>query len=108
MTIYFHNKIYTVVTFFSLGLSLFVLYFLLGSRWIGAAAVIYLILLPGFVLVNGILTGTGLENPIVNYNPQNFIGIRLITIPIEDFFYGFELILWNLYFFKRFKRNDLE
>ncbi|MFC4688274.1 lycopene cyclase domain-containing protein [Epilithonimonas pallida] len=108
MTIYFHNKIYTVVTFFSLGLSLFVLYFLLGSRWIGTAAVIYLILLPGFVLVNGILTGTGLENPIVNYNPQNFIGIRLITIPIEDFFYGFELILWNLYFFKRFKRNDLE
>ena len=105
---YFYEKIYPFVTFLTLGISLFVLYFLLGARWIGEAWMVYLILLPGFVLVNGILTGSGLESPIVNYNPQTFIGVRFFTIPMEDFFYGFELILWNLYFFKKFKRDEIE
>jgi len=106
--IYFYDKIYTLVTFLTLTISLAVLYFVLNVRWIGKAFIVYLILLPGFLIVNGILTGSGLENPIVNYNPEDLIGFRIITIPVEDFFYGFELILWNLFFFKKFKINELE
>ena len=106
--IYFYDKIYTFVTFLTLTISLAVLYFVLNVRWIGKAFIVYLILLPGFLIVNGILTGSGLENPIVNYNPKDLIGLRIITIPVEDFFYGFELILWNLFFFKKFKINELE
>lgn len=64
--------------------------------------------MPGFLAVNGILTGTGLDSPIVNYNPQNFIGFRILTIPIEDVFYGYEMILWNLFFFYRFKQKENE
>lgn len=56
--------------------------------------------------VNGILTGTGLESPIVNYNPENFLGIRMLTIPIEDTVYGYEMILWNIYLFLKFKKED--
>lgn len=108
LAIYFHDKIYTFVTFLTLAISISVLCFILNVRWIGKAFVIYLILLPGFLIVNGILTGSGLENSIVNYNPEDFIGFRIITIPIEDFFYGFELIIWNLFFFKKFKINELE
>ena len=51
----------------------------------------------GFIPVNGVLTGYGLENPIVNYNPKDIIGIRLLTIPIEDI--GFSLFLLNIYLF---------
>lgn len=105
IAVYFNDRIYTFVTFLSLGISLFILYFLLGSRWIGKSTIIYLILIPEFFFVNGILTGSGLQSPIVNYNPEDFIGFRIITIPIEDFFYGFEMILWNLYFFRRFKKE---
>jgi hypothetical protein len=108
LAIYFYEKIYTFITFLTLTISLIILYFVLGVRWMGKAFVVYLILLPGFLVVNGILTGTGLEKPIVNYNPENFIGFRILTIPVEDFFYGFELIIWNLFFFKKFKRNELE
>lgn len=105
VALYYQDKIYTFVTFLSASISLLILYFLLKVSWIGKASVIYLILTPGFLLVNGILTGTGLDSPIVNYNPQNFIGFRILTIPIEDFFYGYEMILWNLFFFYKFKKN---
>ncbi|WP_294293538.1 lycopene cyclase domain-containing protein [uncultured Chryseobacterium sp.] len=105
--VYFIDKIYTSLTFITTACSLTVLYFVLKVRWIGKASFIYLILMPGFLMVNGILTGTGLESPIVNYNPKDFIGIRILTIPIEDTVYGYELILWNIFFFQKFKRNDL-
>jgi lycopene cyclase domain-containing protein len=104
LSVYFETKIYPLVTFVTSAISLFVLYFILKVKWIGKASLIYLILMPGFLTVNGILTGTGLESPIVNYNPQEIIGIRIFTIPVEDTVYGYEMILWNLYFFYKFKK----
>ena len=62
--------------------------------------------MPGFLGVNGILTGTGLDSPIVNYNPEHFLGIRILTIPIEDTVYGYEMILWNIFLFQKFKRKE--
>lgn len=102
IAIYLRDRIYPFVTFLSLSISLFLLYFILKADWIGKASFVYLILSPGFLAVNGILTGTGLDSPIVNYNPDHFIGFRIFTIPIEDFFYGYEMILWNLFFFRKF------
>jgi len=85
---------------------MFVLYFILNARWIGKASFIYLILMPGFLGVNGILTGTGLDSPIVNYNQEHFLGIRILTIPIEDTVYGYEMILWNIFLFQKFKKKE--
>ncbi len=102
----FKDRIYTLVTFTTTGTSLLILYFVLKARWIGKASFVYLILMPGFFAVNGILTGTGLESPIVNYNPDDFIGFRMLTIPVEDTVYGYEMILWNLFFFYKFKKNE--
>ncbi len=76
------------------------------SGWLGKATTVYLLLFPGFLTVNGILTGTGLDTPVVNYNPEDYIGLRIFTIPIEDFFYGYEMILWNLFLFKKFSRKN--
>jgi lycopene cyclase domain-containing protein len=103
LSVYFEQRIYPFVTFFTTAISLFALYFILKVKWIGKASLIYLILMPGFLAVNGILTGSGLDSPIVNYNPEHIIGIRIFTIPIEDTFYGYEMILWNLYFFQKFR-----
>ena len=65
-----------------------------------ASLISYLILLLPFFIVNGILTGTGLENPVVWYEHTEIIGIRILTIPLEDFFYGMILILWNIIVFE--------
>ncbi len=108
LSIVFEDKIYPFITFLTSAISLFTLYFILKVSWLGKASLIYLILMPGFLAVNGILTGTGLDSPIVNYNPEQIIGIRIFTIPIEDSIYGYEMILWNLYFFYHFKSKESE
>ncbi|MCF8277931.1 MAG: lycopene cyclase domain-containing protein [Flavobacteriales bacterium] len=64
----------------------------------------YLVILIPFFIVNGILTGTGLENPVVWYNDDENLGIRLLTIPVEDSMYGFLLIASNISLFEYFKR----
>lgn len=63
----------------------------MGRFWIWYAA----ILLP-FLLTNGILTGTGLEEPIVWYNDAENLGLRIGTIPVEDSIYGMALLLLTL------------
>ena len=62
------------------------------------------ILLP-FLLVNGILTGSGLPDPIVWYNDMENMGIRLGTIPVEDFTYAFTMLLLPLLIAERLRRN---
>ncbi|MBT2160833.1 lycopene cyclase domain-containing protein [Zobellia barbeyronii] len=57
---------------------------------------IYLILLIPFFIINGILTGTGIEQPVFDYSPQAILGIRILSVPIEDMFYNFSLLLLPL------------
>ena len=56
----------------------------------------FLVMLIPFFIVNGILTGSGIDNEVVWYNNEENLGIRLLTIPIEDTIYAFTLILTNL------------
>ena len=57
---------------------------------------IYLILLIPFFIINGILTGTGIEQPVFDYSPQAILGIRILSVPVEDMFYNFSLLLLPL------------
>jgi lycopene cyclase domain-containing protein len=59
---------------------------------------IFLILLVPFFIVNGILTGSGIEEEVVWYSSTAIIGIRLFTIPIEDIFFAFSMILSVVFF----------
>ncbi|MBD1429490.1 lycopene cyclase domain-containing protein [Sphingobacterium litopenaei] len=98
----FHDRTYTLVTAIATIATMVYLHFINKTEWIGEASLIYFILMAGFLPVNGVLTGTGLESPIVNYNSEEFLNIRIGTIPIEDAVYGYVMILWNLFFFKKF------
>ncbi len=54
-----------------------------------------------FLLVNYILTSL----PIVFYNPEAIWGIRVITIPVEDFFYSFSMLSLYLLVYLIFKER---
>ncbi|NSW94790.1 MAG: lycopene cyclase domain-containing protein [Bacteroidales bacterium] len=64
----------------------------------------FLVILIPFFIVNGILTGTFIENEVVWYNNDQTTGIRLLTVPLEDIAYGFSLIFINLFFLDIFKK----
>jgi lycopene cyclase domain-containing protein len=51
-----------------------------------------------------VLTGTGIEAPVVWYNNAENLGIRLGTIPIEDIGYAFTMIFGNILLIERFKK----
>ncbi len=103
-----YDKVYTLVTAVATLATLIYLHFIARADWIGKASLVYTVLMLGFFPVNGVLTGTGLESPIVNYNPGDFLGIRMLTIPVEDAVYGYTQFLLVLYFFKRFKHTPDE
>lgn len=103
-----YDKVYTLVTAVATLAALIYLHFIARADWIGKASLVYTVLMLGFFPVNGVLTGTGLESPIVNYNPGDFLGIRMLTIPVEDAVYGYTQFLLVLYFFKRFKHTPDE
>ena len=102
------DKLYTLITAIVTLSTVIFLLFIARVDWIGKASVVYCILMLGFFPVNGILTGTGLEHPIVNYNTSEFLGIRMGTIPIEDAVYGYTLFLLNIYFFNLFNNSEIK
>ncbi|MFW5709998.1 MAG: lycopene cyclase domain-containing protein, partial [Bacteroidota bacterium] len=61
-----------------------------------------IVLFP-FLVVNGLLTGSWIQQEVVWYNNQENLGIRLFTIPVEDFVYGMELILLNVFIYEKLK-----
>ncbi|NQY79116.1 MAG: lycopene cyclase domain-containing protein [Candidatus Caenarcaniphilales bacterium] len=59
-----------------------------------------LFVFPGFFLVNGLLTGIAFPEPVVWYNNLENLGLRFFSIPYDDFFYGFLLMIWNVYLYE--------
>ena len=53
----------------------------------------YLIILIPFFIVNGVLTGSGIPEPVVWYNDNQNFGVRLGTIPLEDTVYNLGMLL---------------
>lgn len=100
-----YDKLYTFITALSIIISMIYLHMVVHAKWISQASFTYTILMLGFFPVNGVLTGSWIPSAIVNYNPNEFLGIRMLTIPIEDAVYGYAQFLWVLYFFKMFENK---
>ena len=66
--------------------------FIQRAPWLGRFYFTYMVLLVPFLVVNGILTGTGLDNEVVWYSDAGILGIRILTIPVEDVFYGMLMV----------------
>lgn len=99
------DKWYTSVTFISLALFLAMLQFVWKADYLGRFYFSYLFILIPFFLVNGVLTGSGIDDPVVWYNDAENLGIRMGTIPVEDTFYGMLLIAMNVALFEWLQRR---
>lgn len=90
------DKWYTATTFLALAGCLFVIEVVWRAGFLGRFYLSYLIILLPFFIVNGILTGSCIEEPVVWYNNSENLGLRVGTIPIEDIFYGMLLTMMNV------------
>lgn len=97
------GKLYTSITFILLGTCLLYLCYR-NASFLPSFLASYLVILIPFTISNGILTGSFLHRVIVSYNDSENLGIRILTIPIEDIFYGMLLLLLNVYGFERSQR----
>ena len=90
--LYNYNRWYTAVNF---GYAVLILGWVFNNnrKLLNSFFPTFLIILLPFFLINGILTGTGIENPIVWYDNAENLGIRLMTIPIEDIIYALTMLL---------------
>lgn len=89
------DKVYTSVTFISTSFLLLILARIQYQN-LGRFFISYLIVLIPFYIVNGVLTGSWIEDQVVWYNNSENLSVRLGTIPVEDTFYGMLLILGNV------------
>ena len=55
-------------------------------------------------IVNGYLTW----RPVVIYGEQYYLGIRLFTIPVEDFLFGFSLLTSNIIIWEYISKRNIK
>ena len=94
-----YDKWYTLVNF-SLAIPLTWLVYKYNPQLLQHFLLTFLVMLIPFFIVNGILTGSWIDNQVVWYNDAENLGIRIGTIPVEDSIYAYSMILMNLFFFE--------
>jgi lycopene cyclase domain-containing protein len=91
--IFFSDKTYTLVNL-SIALILLLLHqFWFKTNYMGYFWFAYFVHLIPFFIVNGVLTGAVTPKPVVWYNPEEIIGLRIVSIPIEDTVYALTCLL---------------
>lgn len=68
----------------------------------------FLVVLIPFLIVNGILTGSFINEPVVWYNNNENLGFRIFTIPFEDVFYAFNMLFSAQLIFNYLKNKRFE
>jgi lycopene cyclase domain-containing protein len=87
------DRAYTSITFVGAAILLLLHALVFRSPWLGRFFIGYAVSLIPFLIVNGMLTGSFLQEPVVWYNNEENLGIRLTTIPIEDSIYLLLMLL---------------
>ena len=91
LTVSYSDRLYTFVC---LGIFTALMLLQIIFKWVYARRfyISFVIIFIPFYFVNGALTGSYSEKPVVFYDNTENLGIRLGTIPVEDAFYCFALL----------------
>ena len=105
IVIFYYDKWYTLVNF-SLAIPLTLIVLKYNPKLLQHFFLTFLVMLIPFFIVNGILTGSWIDNQVVWYNNAENLGLRMGTIPVEDSIYAYSMILMNLFFFEYFTQKS--
>ncbi len=86
-------RLYTSIKLGGTAVAILVVLYGLRPRYLGRFVLMYLVSVLPFLLMNGVLTGSGIPGEVVWYNEAHILGVRLGTIPLEDLYYSLLMLL---------------
>ena len=95
------SHLYTTITAGLLCITLTLAIITKNTQNLSHILLAWVVALIPMAYVNGILTG----KPVLIYNDAHNLGIRIGTIPIEDFFYNLVYMLWMILLYEQIKRK---
>jgi lycopene cyclase domain-containing protein len=95
---------YTSVTFIITSIFLATVQWKWNPTFMGRFYFSFLFVLIPFFIINGVLTGSFISEPVVWYDMRETLGIRMGTIPLEDIFYGMLLLLMNISMYENLQK----
>jgi lycopene cyclase domain-containing protein len=102
LSIVYHDRTYSLVNFITASLIIISQFVLKTHKtWLNLFFVSYLVCLIPFFIVNGVLTSL----PVVGYNNEENLALRVFTIPVEDFVYLFTLLLMTVTFYEYLQKK---
>lgn len=104
---YNYDRWYTLVCFVY-GIILLGLVYNKNPKIIGRFLPSFCIILIPFFIVNGVLTGSFIENEVVWYNNAENLNIRMFTIPVEDTIYALSMLLTVFVLLEHFEAKKLD
>lgn len=104
VAVIFYNRLYTSIVFF-ITAGLLVYNVATRQPWLSMFLLSYFVAWIPFLLINGILTGSFIEDQVVSYNPAHNLNIRIFTIPIEDSVYNLLMLMMTVQLMEWFKKR---
>ena len=102
LVIFNYDKWYTLINY-TLGTIILLLVHKKQPELLSKFYISFLLMLIPFFIINGILTGSGIQDQVVWYNNKENLGVRMFTIPFEDATYALTLILSNIFIIERLR-----
>jgi len=104
MGILFYTNWYTVINF-AYAFVLITIAYRYQRNLLAQFLPTFIVILIPFFLINGVLTGSGIEDQVVWYNNAENLDIRMGTIPVEDTFYAMGMLLTVLLVMKMWEQK---
>jgi lycopene cyclase domain-containing protein len=103
IAVMFYHQLYTSITFAGCGILIIFMVVYFKSPYLSRFLLAYIVCLLPFLLINGILTGSMIDEQVVWYNSYHIFNLRIFTIPIEDTIYNLFMLLTTLTGYEYFK-----
>lgn len=100
----FYDRWYTSVTFLLTSFFIALQQFWIKGKYLGRFYFSFVFVLIPFLIINGTLTGSFIDEQVVWYNNAENLGLRIFTIPVEDSVYALLMLMMNVTFYEGLKK----